>query len=354
MSRRPIVVPALGLAVGSLLGLTACSAPDQASADAAEEAETESVDTELVPAIRQDVVEMATLEASVGNGTVLTLPIEIEGTVTWAPAQGAMLRSGDVVVEVGERPVVLVIGESPLYRPLRLVVRGERDEAGTRIGALKGADVAQLQQYLLDEGFDDKGRLIVDETFGLSTQRAVKSWQTSVGHPATGVIDTSQMLFMTSEVLVSSELSVGQRFEQFDVSGTNTVLSVNGSTADRDFFPVGETIEVLSEPPTTGVVTRSSRITTEDGTRQFIEIIVDGVRPDDLGQSVQISGSLTRAEDALTVPVRALLAVSEGGWVVEVASGSGTKRVEVELIEVVGTTAIVSGIEEGDEVVIPL
>lgn len=353
MTRRfPLVV--IGLGVGLVVVPAGCQLPASDDPAASATAPTPAPDTELVTVIRQDVVERQKAEASVGNGAVLTLPLEAEGIVTWAPDQGAVLRSGDAIVEIGGRPVVLVIGQSPLYRPLRLVPAGERDEAGTRVGLLHGQDVTQLQQFLLDAGHDDKGRLSVDGEFGLSTQRAVKEWQQAVGHPATGVIDTAQMVFMTTPLLADSQLVVGQVFEQFDVSGTETVLQIIGSTTLREFFLPGGTVEVLGDRPATGVVTRSSRISGESGVEQLIEITVDPNASGDLGQSVQVVGSVTRAEDVLTIPVRALLAVSEGGWVVEVESPSGPKRVSVELVDVVDTTAIVSGLSEGDQVVVPL
>lgn len=351
--RAAVAAPALlTIAVG-------CSptAAQDASSGSNEPSELERQrDIELVPAVRRDVVETSKVEATVGFGTVVTLPLEVEGIVTWTPEPRSVLSSGDVLIEVGGRPVVLVAGETPLYRPLRLVPAGERDEAGTRIGVLSGADVGQLQRFLLAKGFDDNARLEVDEAFGLSTHRAVKAWQTAVGHPATGVVDAGQMVFMPGDLLVANELVVGQRFTQLDVTGTNTVLQVTGSTTLREFFAVGSTVEVLSEPPVDGVVTRSTRISSPDSGQvgQLIEVAVDGVAPDELGQSVLIVGSVTRATDALAIPVRALLALSDGGWQVEIDSGSGTETVPVVLEQVVDTTAIVSGIDDGAQVVVPL
>lgn len=352
MSRHLAPGTAAGLVLVVSFGAVACAPTgDGPSASAAG---TVAVDTELVSVTRQDVTETAKLETTVGNGSLLVVPIDIEGIVTWAPAAGARLASGDVLIEVGNRPVMLVVGESPLYRPLRMVGRSELDEAGTRLGAQTGPDVAQLQQFLLDQGFDDKGRLAIDETFGLSTERAVKDWQKSVGHPATGVIDSSQLLFMPHELLVSSKLNVGEPFDGLDVTGTDTLLTSFASTAKREFFPVGTTVEVLSEPPTTGVVVESSRVSLDGEIRQRIEIAVDGAARDDLGESVQVVGSVTRAEDVLTIPVRALLALSDGGWSVETGLGSRSEPVTIELIDVVGTTAIVQGLNAGDEVVVPL
>lgn len=310
-------------------------------------------DTELVPVIRQDVIETVTVEATVGNGMSVGLPIEAEGIVTWVSAPDTVLRSGDVVVEVAGRPVVLLVGETPLYRPLRQVARWERDEAGTLLGAQTGPDVAQLQQFLLDEGFDDAKRLTVDDVFGPSTERAVKAWQKSVGHPATGIVDSSQMLFMTTELLLQTQLIVGQDFAPIEATGTSTILHVIGSTSLREFFPEGAQVDARPNDPLVGVVTRSSRITVGESNdiRQLIEITIEDSTPSELGQSVQIIGTITRATDATTIPVRALVATSSGGWQVETGSG---ERVGVELVDVVTTTAIVNGLEEGDEVVVPL
>ena len=348
-----IVVVLLMVTAGAVVMVAGgCTVPDTGE-PAAASATDSTADTELATVTRSDVVEQQKAEARVGHGAVITLPLALEGTVTDAPDQGSLLRSGDVIVEVGGRPVVLVVGESPLYRPLRLIASDERDEAGTRLGRLTGTDVEQLQRYLLAEGHDDKGRLSADGEFGLATRRAVKDWQRAVGHPATGVVDTSQMLFMTTELLVASDLTVGQTFERFDVTGTDTVLVIVGSTTLREFFAVGSVVEVLADPKTSGTVTRSTRISGETGVEQLIEISVDG-EADDLGQAVEVVGSIVRAESALTVPVRALLAVSDGGWVVEVDNGTGVRRTSVDLIDVVDTTAIVTGVSEGDRVVVPL
>ncbi len=360
MVRRKPPIPTL-IAVTALTAMsvfaTGCSPGGENPAEAAEP--ESAADTELASVIRQDVVETEKTNAEVGFGTSITLPIEAEGLVTWALPIGSVLTSGDVVVKVSGRPVVLVVGESPLYRPLRLVGRFEVDEARTRLGQQSGPDVAQLQNYLLDLGFDDKGRLKADGVFGLSTQRAVKTWQTFFGHPATGVVDSSQLVFMTSEVLLRTELTVGQEFAPIDVTGSDTVLTVRGSTSLRDFFEVGGTVQVNTEPPTTGTVTRSTRVSGgDDGVRQLIEISIEGADPDDLGQTVEVVGSLTRASDVLTIPVRALIAKTDGTWRVEVDSGAGdgvgVDRVSVELVDVHGTTAVVDGLSEGDQVVIPL
>lgn len=318
--------------------LIGCSpSPEEPVADSADRAD----EIEWVSVIRQDVIETREVQAAVGNGSGITLPIEAEGLVTWAPPIGSTLSSGDVIVEVAKRPVVLVVGDTPLYRPLRLV------------GQQKGPDVEQLQAHLLDRGFDDNGRLVVDGVFGLSTHRAIIAWQKSVGHPATGVVDSSQLVFLTSEVLLQTELVVGQYFESVEVTGTGTILSVEGSTVIRDFFAVGATVDVGGQPEISGLVTRSARLSNDGAVRQLIEISIADVSPTDLGQSVSVIGSVTRATDVLTIPVRALLAMEDGRWQVEVDGPNGITKVDVELIEVIGTTAIIDGLDENERVLVP-
>jgi hypothetical protein len=60
------------------------------------------------------------------------------------------------------------------------------------------------------------------------------------------------------------------------------------------------------------------------------------------------------AEDALTVPVGALLAVAGGGYVVERVTAGGIDRVAVEPGQFAdGLVEVTGDITEGDEVVVP-
>ena len=88
------------------------------------------------------------------------------------------------MIWVDDKPVVLAEGDVPIHREPAL--------AGTR---MTGADVTQLQQFLVSQGYDDEGRLHVDGEFGTTTRDAVKDWQAASGLPETGRVDASQLVF---------------------------------------------------------------------------------------------------------------------------------------------------------------
>lgn len=352
MRKRPVLIGTAALAVlGS--GFVLTSNPD-VSSTAAEATEAPST-TETVTVKRQNLVETAEATGTVGNGTPLPLPVDAQGTVTWAPEQNDVLRAGDVAVRVDNRPVHLAAGETPLYRELRLVSSSERDAAGDKLGVQTGPDVVQLQQFLLSQGFDDDGSLEADGTFGASTKRAVKDWQESVGHPATGRVDRTQLLFISGDVRVDEAPVVGQPFSPIHVTKPSRIVTATIKSSLRDFFPVGANVSLdASETTLSGTITKATRTTGQDGSTVYeLEITADeGELPEGAG-TIEVTASRTVVEDAATVPVRALLALAEGGWAVQVESPTGLSLVAVELGEVVEGIAEITGVADGTEVVVP-
>ncbi|MGZ0193324.1 MAG: peptidoglycan-binding domain-containing protein [Acidimicrobiales bacterium] len=307
-----------------------------------------------VQVTRQTLTETAETTGTVGHGDAVELPIESQGIVTWAPDQDDVLAVGDTAVRVDNRPVTLAAGTTPLYRELRVVGSSERDEAGDRLGHQTGDDVAQLQQFLVDEGFDDDGRLEVDADFGPSTKRAVQDWQEAVGHPATGRVDRSQLVFVDRDLVVEQAPAVGQPFTALTMTEPARTVTATVAAAKRSFFAEGATVDLETDGNhLDGTVTDTTRTTGPDGTTAYeIEISIDAELADGV-ESVDVTATKTIATNVLTVPVRALLALAGGGWAVEVPVPNGTELRRVELDQVVDTTASITGIDEGTEVVVP-
>ncbi len=307
-----------------------------------------------VAVARQTLTETAETTGTVGRGEPAVLPIDSQGIVTWVPEQDHVLTDGDIALRIDNRPITLAAGTTPLYRELRLVGSGERDEAGNRLGHQKGFDVEQLQQFLLDSGFDDDGKLEVDADFGPSTKRAVQDWQEAVGHPATGRVDRSQLVFIDGDIIVEQTPAVGQPFTTLTVSEPAQTVTATVPAAKRSFFIEGATVDIETDGNhIEGTVTDATRITGVDGSTSYeIEISIDAELADNV-ETVDVTATKTIATDVLTVPVRALLALAEGGWAVEVAGPNGAELNRVELDQVVDTTAAITGMDEGTEVLVP-
>jgi peptidoglycan hydrolase-like protein with peptidoglycan-binding domain len=85
------------------------------------------------------------------------------------PAPGSTVSEGQVLAEVGGRPVLVVQGETPAFREIT--------------PGLNGADIRQLQEALTRLGFDPHQH---DGTFGAGTQAAVAAWYRAAGYAAVG------------------------------------------------------------------------------------------------------------------------------------------------------------------------
>lgn len=314
-----------------------------------------SANTETVSVSRGDLVEESEANGTVGYGDPATLPIDATGMVTKSPESGDLLQPGDELVRIADRPVTLAQGTQPLYRELRRVSTSERDAANEKIGLQTGADVEQLQAFLIDAGFDDKGRLEVDGEFGLSTERAVKAWQREVGHVATGKVDRTQLVFVDGAIRIDSAPAVGTQFSSVTSTANKPVVSVRVTSKQRSFYEVGSSVELESGGQTaTGTVVEQKRVVGDDGTTNYnVTIELDAGESLGDAETAKVTASRTVASDVLTIPVRALVALAEGGWAVQVAGPTGATLTAVELGDVVNGVAEISGLAEGTELVVP-
>lgn len=343
----------LGAIAAVWLAFIVFTADDPAPADAGE-AEAAST-SETTQVVRRTLKESESVDGTVSHGTPIPLSTDAAGLVTQAPQDGQILSPGEVVLRIDDRPVTLVAGEFPMYRELRKVSSSERDIAGKRLGLQTGADIEQLQTFLTGLGFDDSGRMETDGIFGAATEKAVKAWQASVGLPQTGRVDRTQIVFIDGDIRVEEAPAAGQRFERLMVTDTSQKVTVSLSRTKRPFFPEGATVSIEADGQTLeGTITDVSRSTGVDGsTRYAAEASVEtGLIPEGV-DTAELTADRTIATDVLTLPVRALLALAEGGWAVQLPTETGTGLARVELSQVVDGIAEISGIQEGTEVVVP-
>ncbi len=269
------------------------------------------------------------------------------GIVTAARERGAQVGFGDWLVEIDGRRLYLVSGEVPLYRDLHV----------TDGALLEGADVAQLQEFLLEEGFDAGGHLVPDGTLGWATEQAVREWQRDSDLPDTGRIDRTQLVFAPSPMRIAAGLRVGATFDALVVSEAEPSVVVDTTARDRSSLVMGEEVIVRLPDGSTveGMVAAQEQVTVDDAQAIWRTVIDVGDRLPDDTDVVVVETARPAAGDSLLVPVGALTADVGGGFVIDVVTGPGrTERREVEVLAVVGAMAAIEGdLAVGDEVVVP-
>lgn len=119
-------------------------------------------------------------DLSLGD-TQLTVPAGRSGVLTWLLDEGELVESGDVFAHIDETPVVALEGSIPMYRVLRSGVEGE--------------DVLQLEQALVDLGYDPGSDVTVDEEYTAATTDMVERWQEDLGLSETGRVSPGDLIF---------------------------------------------------------------------------------------------------------------------------------------------------------------
>jgi membrane fusion protein, multidrug efflux system len=301
---------------------------------------------------RRDLVERETFDGSLGFADEQGLASGRAGTITWLADEGATIRRGDPLYEVDERPVTLMFGELPAYRTLS--------------SGLEGRDVRQLQRNLQALGFDDGGDLEVNGEFGADTAEAVRDWQEDLALDRTGVVELGDVVFAPGpRRLGQHALEVGSSAagEVATTTSLQRTVTIELDASNQDLVSEGDRVQV--ELPggerIGGRIAEVGKVAESDPqdpeAEPTVEVtvrLVDRVTTDLDQAPVDVDVQTSRADDVLAVPVEALLALSEGGYGLEVVGDpSRTHLVGVDTgtfadgwVEVTGTD-----VSEGLEVV---
>jgi hypothetical protein len=195
----------------------------------------------------------------------------------------------------------------------------------------------------------------------------VRRWQKSLGLPRTGVFDSASVVIAPAEVRVASLTA------QLGNPASGSVLAYAGTTR-KVTIALDVTLQTLVRPGLPATITLPDGRTLEGRLATVGTVATAGQEPSDpatievtvsiadqstLGRldqaPVAVSVVSATAENVLTVPVSALVALAEGGYGVQVVEGSAGRYVGVRLgmfadgrVEVSG-----DGITEGAMVGVP-
>lgn len=310
---------------------------------------------------RRDLVEREELDGTLGYGEATQLSLGGQGTITALAAEGSLVERGGTLGEVDGLPVSLLYGTRPMWRSM-----GEGStEAGT--STTNGADVAQLEENLVAMGYGTAANLGPNETWSQATTAAVKRWQRDLGVEETGRIDLGSVVFAPGELRIGSHLAepgAGAGAPALSVTGTERLVEVALAANRQGVVSVGQAVEVELPDGTVvpatvrsvaSVVTPGDPQTGGGPTVDVVVVLDDPSSAAGLDQApVDVQIVSVQAEDALAVPVEALLALAEGGYALERPDGS-LVGVETGAFAdgYVAVTPTSGDLAEGDEVVVP-
>jgi peptidoglycan hydrolase-like protein with peptidoglycan-binding domain len=276
-----------------------------------------------------------TVDGTLGYGDATTVQApggRPGGTVTWLPAEGAVITRGKPVYRVDDQDVPLLYGDTPLYRPLK---------PGT-----EGDDVRELERNLAALGYSG---FTADGTYTDTTAAAVEAWQDDLGRARTGTVLPGDAVVAAGArrvARVAAAAGAPPAGEVLAWTGTRRSVTVDLDTAYEDLVAVGTKAEITLPDGTTTAATVTSVGTAatagpDSGGGQGSgrdDSAPDATLPVELSvrdqkalgalQAAPVDVRLTAESrrGVLAVPVEALVALPGGGYAVQTAGPGGTVR----------------------------
>lgn len=360
MRRRRLLLGAGAASVVLVAGAAAVAVRDGGvGGSRATDDDTASASTRATAEVtRRDLEEYEQIDGTLGYGEPRQITLSAGGTVTALPALGAVIDRGDTVVEADGLDIPLLFGARPLWRNLDA-------------NAEDGVDVQELEENLVALGYATSDSLTVDQSWTTATTTAVKEWQEALGRDQTGAVAPGHAVVLPGAVRVADwPTPVGGPAggAVLSVTGTTPVVDVDLDATMQTLVSVDQAVEVaLPDGSTTpGRISSIGTVATgqdtdNDGSPDSFTIDVEVTLDDPAAAGSLDSAPVTvrvvtrAAEGVLAVPVDALLAVADGGYVVErVGSDGATRRVPVEAGAFAdGWVEVTGDLQEGDEVVVP-
>ena len=371
-SRRRVVAAATlaGMSVTGVAGAVAVAAAGDTGAGAGAgtgEADGTGVATATATVETRDLVTTESYEGQLGYGDASPIVAGRAGVVTSVAAVGETVAAGGTLFTVDLEPTVLLAGAVPAFRDLS-------------VDSEDGADVAQLEQALVDAEYGDG--LTVDEDFTSATAAAVEAWEEALGRTGPdGTVELGDVVFAPEAVRISTiSAEVATQVEEgttvVEATPTAKVVTVDVGVDDAARVEAGTavTLELPDGSEAAGTIADVDTDTGEadddaatsgaegEGDEPTVTVTVSFDDPaaaaDFDSGTVDVTVERSRVDGATAVPVTALLALAEGGYAVQVvddAEPSGHRLVGVEVgtyadgyVEVTG-----DGIEDGADVVVP-
>jgi hypothetical protein len=303
------------------------------------------VATKTAPVTRRDIVNRERVSGTLGYADVdRALVARRSGVVTALAPEGTVVERGQALYAVDGSSVPLLVGDVPMWRDLAVGVAGP--------------DVRQLNDNLVALGFGDARSLGSNDVFNEATAGAMRKLQAALHADETGMVRDGEVVFLPAAVRVGEhKLMVGSAVQQGTeitaVSSASRVVNVDLDAAKQSRVKVGDDVqvEVPNGASLAGKVATVAKVAkaadgdkgggsggggaggsgSDSSTVKVTITLTDAGPAGDVDQApVKVAITTARARNVLAVPVRALLALAEGGYGVEVVGTMGRRLVGVQ------------------------
>lgn len=305
-----------------------------------------TVPLSTVAVTRMDLADTTSFDGSLAYGSPLILKGAGTGTVTKLPAVGTIARRGVALYSVNDKPVLVLFGDTPLFRPIGTV-------------GMAGSDVAMVASNLAALGLippvteSDPAKV----TWTNSMRKALGNLQAWLGLAVTRTLAVGDVVVLAGPLRVDSVLAhtgdpVGTDLLTLTSEHRSVTLQID--PADARPFTVGVAVTVTLGNGTTvpaqvtsitsaTVLLPAGGATVQHDSNPKTTVTID---PDDdtalttAESPVRVSVTTRKRSQVLTVPVDALLGLREGGYALQTTDG---RLIPVTLGMISGDRVEISG-----------
>lgn len=280
-----------------------------------------SYPTSTATVTRQSLSSQSEVDATLGYAGSYTVVGHIQGTVTALPALGQVIANGQSLYSIDGSPVVLLYGSTPAYRTLS--------------SGASGSDVEQLNADLVSLGYVTSAELSsTSDELGYWTSVGVEKLQAALGVTKSGTLAVGQAVFLPTALRVTTlSATLGGPVSGPVLQGTSTTrqVTIPLDASEQSEVKVGDhvTISLPDNQTTPGIVSSvgTVAVASSNGGSATVTVEVTPTDPAATGAfdqaPVEVLITAGTVNDALVVPIDALLALASGGYAVEVVEASG-------------------------------
>ncbi len=323
--RRSLAVPAAVIAAG----VTGVVATVALAGGTARPATSSPIRVGTATVRMTNLAATVLTSATMGYAPARPLTNQMTGTYTYLPTAGTTIGAGHILYRVDDQPVIAMRGRTPAWRPMA--------------EGISGPDVRELQANLIALGFASGLLSAPTGYYDAATAEAVQRWQLAAGMLVTGQVGLGQVIFVPEAVRVGILLAAPGRAaspgqEPYQVTTDRRIVSVPVNPTLPP-VTVGNRVSIVLPsqvrtpgrvtaigPPSPGQGTGGS-LAHGQGSAATTVLTVTPARPALTGTAsgvpIEVALTVHSVRHVLAVPVSALLALSGGGYGIEVVTAAG-------------------------------